>query len=170
MLFRSGDGGELDERDELVLRDADETPRKAAEQMGAENFECRPRGGFPWSFVGVSQYQLVPLIQFASITGVYGVSFLVVWFSLALFCAARMILANPAKRHVWQAEIVLPLVVVIACFTGGLFRMNHRVVAENFLRVTMIQPSIPQTVLWDTAEKVFSFSAVSHSTVCGMLG
>ena len=115
-------------------------------------------GGFPWSFVGVSQYQLVPLIQLASVTGVYGVSFLVVWFSLALFCAARMILANPAKRHVWQAEIVLPLVVVIACFTGGLFRMNHGVATENFLRVTMIQPSVPQTVLWDPAanEKIFS--------------
>ncbi len=115
-------------------------------------------GGFPWSFVGVSQYQLVPLIQIASVTGVYGVSFLVVWFSLALFCAARMILVNPAKRHVWQAEIVLPLVVVIACFTSGLFRMNHGAATENSLRVTMIQPSIPQTVLWDPAanEKTFA--------------
>ncbi len=115
-------------------------------------------GGFPWSFVAVSQYQLVPLIQIASVTGVYGVSFLVVWFSLALFCAARMILVNPAKRHVWQAEIVLPLVVVIACFTSGLFRMNHGAATENSLRVTMIQPGIPQTVLWDPAanEKTFA--------------
>lgn len=115
-------------------------------------------GGFPWSFVGVSQYQLVPLIQLASVTGVYGVSFLVVWFSLALFCAARMILMNPARRHVWQAEIVLPLVIVIACFTGGLFHLNHGVATEKFLRVTMIQPSIPQTVLWDPTENEKTFA------------
>ena len=114
-------------------------------------------GGFPWSFLGVSQYQLVPLIQIASITGVYGVSFLVVWFSLALFCAAQIILANPARRHGWQAEIVLPLVVIIACFTAGLFRLNHGVAAQNVLRVTMIQPSIPQTVIWNPYDSQKSF-------------
>jgi len=37
----------------------------------------------------VSQYKLVPLIQLASVTGVYGVSFLIVWFSLALFSRCR---------------------------------------------------------------------------------
>ena len=34
-------------------------------------------GGFPWNFLGVTQWRAVPLIQFASITGVYGVSALV---------------------------------------------------------------------------------------------
>ena len=130
----------------------------AAAWVALEILRAHLLGGFPWSFVGVSQYQLVPLIQIASVTGVYGVSFLVVWFSLALFCAARVILQNPAKRHGWQAEIVLPLVVVSACFTGGLLRMNHGVATENFLRVTLIQPSIPQTVIWDplSDENVFA--------------
>ncbi len=53
--------------------------------------------GFPWSFLGVSQYQLVPLIQIAAVTGVYGVSFLVVWFSLALYSAAEMIFRHPVQ-------------------------------------------------------------------------
>jgi apolipoprotein N-acyltransferase len=114
-------------------------------------------GGFPWSFLGVSQYQLVPLIQIVAVTGVYGISFLVVWFSLALFCAAKMILQNPAKRHVWQAEIALPLVVVIFCFTGGMFHLNQRTSAEKKLRVAMVQPSIPQTVIWDEAESAKTF-------------
>jgi len=42
-------------------------------------------GGFPWSFIGTSQYEMVPLIQIASVTGVYGISFRVVWTSLACF-------------------------------------------------------------------------------------
>ena len=130
----------------------------AAAWVALEMLRARLLGGFPWSFLGVSQYQLVPLIQIATVTGVYGVSFLVVWFSLALFCAVQMILQSPTKRHGWQAEIILPLIVVVACFTGGLFRMNHSVPAtERPLRVTMIQPSIPQTVIWDGRENEKSF-------------
>jgi apolipoprotein N-acyltransferase len=34
--------------------------------------------GYPWALQGHSQYTLVPLVQFASITGVWGVSFLVI--------------------------------------------------------------------------------------------
>ena len=38
--------------------------------------------GFPWNLLGVSQYRMLPIIQIASWTGVYGISFLVVWFSV----------------------------------------------------------------------------------------
>jgi apolipoprotein N-acyltransferase len=79
------------------------------------------------------------------------VSFLVIWFSLALYSAARMILQQPARRHVWQAEIALPLVAVLGCYIGGYFAMSGKPPAENFLRVTAIQPSVPQTLIWDPA-------------------
>jgi len=129
----------------------------AAAWVALEMIRARFLGGFPWSFLGVTQYQLVPLIQIAAFTGVYGVSFLVVWFSLALFCAGRMILANPARRHVWQAEVALPLIVVILCFTTGLFHLNHQAATGSSLHVTMIQPGIPQTVIWDPLENDRSF-------------
>ena len=129
----------------------------AAAWVALEMIRARFLGGFPWSFLGVSQYQLVPLIQVAAFTGVFGVSFLVIWFSLGLFCAGRMILANPAKRNSWQAEMVLPLTVVVLCFTTGLFRLNHAAATGSALRVTMIQPSIPQTVMWDPLENDRSF-------------
>ena len=108
--------------------------------------------GFPWSFLGVSQYQLVPLIQVAAITGVYGVSFLVVWFSLAIYSAAEMIYRHPSKRQVWQAEIVLPLIVIVLLFVGGMFAINRAAPAEKVLRVTCVQPSIPQTLIWSASE------------------
>jgi apolipoprotein N-acyltransferase len=115
--------------------------------------------GFPWSLLGASQYQLVPLIQIAACTGVYGVSFLVVWFSLAICSAAEMIYHHPAKRHVWQAEIVLPMIVIVLLFVGGLFYINRVSPAAggDFLRVTCIQPGIPQTVIWDARENDRSF-------------
>jgi apolipoprotein N-acyltransferase len=121
----------------------------AAAWVAVEMLRARLLGGFPWIFLGVSQYKLVPLIQIASVTGVYGVSFLVAWFSLALFCAAQMIYRHPAKRHIWQAEIVLPLLVVIFCFVGGFFAMNRGSATEDFLRVTLVQPNIPQTAIWN---------------------
>jgi apolipoprotein N-acyltransferase len=105
-------------------------------------------GGFPWSFLGVSQYQLVPLIQLASVTGVYGITFLVAWFSLSLFCAAEMIFRTPTRRHVWQAEIVLPMLVVVLCFVGGFFRMSDESIQEAGFQATVIQPCIPQSVIW----------------------
>lgn len=123
----------------------------AAVWVALEMLRARLLGGFPWIFLGVSQYQLVPLIQIASITGVYGVSFLVAWFSLSLYCAAWMIYRNPARRHVWQAEIVLPMLVVICCFVGGFFALSRGIATPDFLRVTLVQPSIPQTAIWNPA-------------------
>ena len=129
----------------------------AAAWVALEMLRARLLGGFPWSFLGVSQYQLVPLIQLAAFTGVYGVSFLVVWFSLALFAAAQMIFREPTRRFIWQAEIVLPLTVTVGCFVGGFFWMNRGVTTEKFLRVTSIQPAIPQTVIWNPSvdENIF---------------
>jgi apolipoprotein N-acyltransferase len=121
----------------------------AAAWVALEMLRARLFGGFPWSLLGDSQFKLVPLIQIASVTGVYGVSFLVVWFSLALFSAGQMIFQHPTKRFVWQAEIILPLVAVVACFIGGFFVMNREAPTENCLRVTAIQPDIPQSVIWN---------------------
>lgn len=121
----------------------------AAAWVALEMLRARLLGGFPWSFLGVSQYRLVPLIQISSVTGVYGVSFLVAWFSLCVYCAGEMIYRNPTRRHVWQAEIALPMLVIVFCFVGGFFTMSHEATTDDFLRVTMIQPKIPQTVIWN---------------------
>ncbi len=120
----------------------------AAIWVALEMIRARIFGGFPWNLLGVSQFKIVPLIQLASVAGVYGVSFLVVWFSLALFSAAQLILRQPTKRMAWQAEMILPLLVTLGLFVGGFFALNHDVVTENILRVTIIQPSVPQTLIW----------------------
>ena len=117
--------------------------------------------GFPWSFLGVSQYQLVPLLQIAAFTGVYGVSFLVAWFSLALYAAAFMIWRQPSKRQVWQSEIVLPLCAVVGCYVGGFLALNDGgAPSESSLRVTAIQPSVPQTLIWSPDEDARRFLAL----------
>ena len=124
--------------------------------------------GFPWSFLGASQFKLVPLIQIASVTGVVGVSFIVIWLSLALYAAAEMIFQNPSKRHVWQAEIVLPLIATVLLFVGGMFVANRETPAEKTLSVVCVQPSVPQTLIWSPTEDEKRFAellAVSKRAV-----
>jgi apolipoprotein N-acyltransferase len=124
----------------------------AAVWVALEMIRVRFLGGFPWNPLGASQFQLIPLIQIASITGVYGVSFLVVWVSLSLFSATRMIFKRPASRFAWQAEIFLPLAAIAALFAFGLARMNGQNPPGATLRITLVQPSIPQTLIWNSSE------------------
>ena len=109
-------------------------------------------GGFPWNLLGDSLYRMGPLIQVASITGVYGVSFLIVWTSLSLLCAAKRLLRAPAMRSVWLAEVFLPILTVAILFALGSYRMMHGPVATRTLKVAFVQPSIPQTLIWDESK------------------
>ena len=121
----------------------------AAIWVALEMIRVRFLGGFPWNPLGASQYQLIPLIQIASVTGVYGVSFLVVWVSLSLFSATRMIFRRPASRFAWQVETLLPLAVVAVLFAVGFARLNGSNPSGATLRITLVQPSIPQALIWD---------------------
>jgi apolipoprotein N-acyltransferase len=136
----------------------------AAAWVALEMVRSRLFGGFPWDLLGVSQYQMVPLIQIASVTGVYGVSFLVTWFSLSLFSAARAIFGNPSRRFVWQAEMILPLLTVVGLFIFGYVRAGQGNSTETALRVTLVQPSIPQTLIWNPAQDEKRFQQLIQLT------
>jgi len=121
----------------------------AAIWVALEMVRARFLGGFPWNPLGASQYQLIPLIQIASVTGVYGISFLVVWLSLSLFSAGRMIFRRPVSRFAWQTETFLPLAVVAILFAVGFARLKEPDPSAATLRITLVQPSIPQALIWD---------------------
>jgi apolipoprotein N-acyltransferase len=136
----------------------------AAIWVALEMIRVRFLGGFPWNPLGASQYQLIPLIQIASVTGVYGISFLVVWVSLSLFSAGRMIFRRPALRFAWQAEILMPLAVVAALFAFGFARMNGQNPPGATLRITLVQPHIPQALIWDPNANVNRFQQLIQLT------
>jgi len=136
----------------------------AAAWVALEMVRVRLFGGFPWDLLGVSQYRMVPLIQIASVTGVYGVSFLVVWFSLSLFSAARAIFGNPNRRFVWQAEMILPLLTVMGLFIFGFVRSGQGNVPGTTLRVLLVQPGIPQTLIWNPAQDEQRFQQLLRMT------
>ena len=123
----------------------------AALWVALEMIRSRFLSGFPWSLLGVSQFQMTPLLQISSFTGVYGVSFLVVWTSVSLFCAGVMLLRPKASRSTLAAEVMLPFLAVAIVFATGYHRITHVPETTRSIRLTSIQPSIPQTMIWDSS-------------------
>jgi apolipoprotein N-acyltransferase len=122
----------------------------AAFWVAWEMFQARIFGGFPWNFLGASQYQMLPLIQIASVTGIYGVSFLMVWFSASLLGAAAVIICQPARLSGSAlAEVIVPLLVIVGVAAWGTRVALRPAKEKRVLKIALIQPSIPQTTIWD---------------------
>ena len=115
--------------------------------------------GFPWNFLAASQSKLVPLLQVASVTGVHGVTFLIVWVSLALAVAAVAVIIRPHHRFAWKNELAPALIALLLIITWGVSRTTAPPVnTDRSLRVALVQPSIPQTLIFDPAESTNRFN------------
>jgi apolipoprotein N-acyltransferase len=107
------------------------------------------RSGFPWNPLGSSQYKLLPLIQIASVTGVGGISFLVVWVSAAIWGAW---LAG-ARFSGLARELGAPLLALAAVCVFGYVRLAAPATPTGNLKVALVQPAIPQSIIWDVKER-----------------
>ena len=114
-------------------------------------------GGFPWNFLGVSQWRAVPLIQFASVTGVYGVSALVCFVNFALyFTIQRFIrqLNKPGARYRLSWEFYAAMGLIGLAFIHGtreIFPRERK--TGRTLRLALVQGNIPQTLKFEPEQK-----------------
>ncbi len=110
--------------------------------------------GFPWALLGYSQYQILPVIQISDLTGVYGVSFLLVATNIALSFLLRTILFSQKPRDHLK-RILNPLlasgVLISLVLVYGFFRLTilSEQAASRNLRVGLIQGNINQAQKWD---------------------
>src|SRR2546427_6180217 len=116
----------------------------AALWVALEMVLARFLSGFPWNLLGVSQHRMLSLVQIASITGVYGVSFLVVWFSVSLALAFLRVVRQPGLRVGWLLELHPALIVLLGIVVFGVHRLRQQTEADRELNVARVQPSIPQ--------------------------
>lgn len=116
--------------------------------------------GFPWNYLGVSHYQTLPLAQIASVTGVLGLSFLLVWFSAALLCTGVSIIRRPTERWVWFGEIFCPMAALMLVVGWGFVRLSRTESEVRHLRVALVQPSIPQKIKFNPEENAKAFQRV----------
>lgn len=132
--------------------------------VALEMLRARLLSGFPWSLLGVSQFALTPLLQISAVTGVYGVSFLVAWTSVSFFCAARQLFQPGVTRGTLAAETAVPLLVVAVVFATGYHTLTRPAGETRTLRVTVVQPAIPQTMIWDPSANEERFARLLELT------
>ncbi len=111
--------------------------------------------GLPWGLLGYSQFQWLSIIQIANITGVYGVSFLIVLVNVSLFLLLRWVWAEKPQRSTLLRPWV-PLASAVAAILGvwlyGLSQL-HLPPSEN-LTIGVVQANIDQAHKWDSAYRV----------------
>jgi len=99
--------------------------------------------GFPWVLLGYSQTTVLPIAQFASLFGVYGVSMLVASVSAALaVCVVSN--AKPAKPAAGALVTVLVIVVGVAGWGSRRAAVGEWTHTGEPIRVGLIQGNIAQ--------------------------
>ncbi len=102
--------------------------------------------GFPWVLLGYSQWRSLAIIQISELTGVYGVSFLIVMVNVAIAQATEI---KDIKKR--MKILLLPVVVILLCLVYGVFVVSKssNAVGEASIKVSVIQANINQDVKWD---------------------
>lgn len=124
-------------------------------------------GGFPWLPLAASQWERATILQIASFTGAYGVSFVLVMMNLGFAAYAHRLFREGAlgfnKR---SQEFFLALFLLLACvsvhFTEAFNRRGH---ARPLARVAIVQPAIPQEVKWDPARAQGILDVLQQTTL-----
>lgn len=119
--------------------------------------------GFPWMLLGYSQLPLLPLIQFAAFTGVYGVSFLVAWGNAGLASA----FASSEDGWKWKriSAAVPPLLAAAVLSLHGAWEMSRPAPDGDALHAAIVQGNIDQSKKWDPRHQREVFETYQRLTV-----
>jgi len=101
--------------------------------------------GFPWLLLGYSQTTVLPIAQFASVVGVFGMSGLValVGSALAYFVVSRSL------GSFITIGVTAAVLVVITIWGGQRLETSELLSQGRAVRVGLVQGNIPQDEKWD---------------------
>ena len=89
--------------------------------------------GFPWALLGASQHRAIPVIQIASITGIYGVTFLVVLVNGVLYAMLT--------RRAAPVPVGASIAIVAAAVLWGVSGLRHP--SPTAFMAAAVQPNFP---------------------------
>ncbi len=96
--------------------------------------------GFPWGILGYSQQANLWLIQVATLTGVYGVSWVLVFFQSSFVYSLR---------HKKRIPFAVGLAVLVACHVAGLISLGRPQPAPDSFQAAVIQGNVSSDIRWD---------------------
>jgi len=101
--------------------------------------------GFPWLLLGYSQTTVLPIVQFASVVGVFGMSALVALVSTAL----AYIVMSRSPASLVTCGVTAAALAGITIWGARRLDTNELVSQGRPVRVALIQGNIPQDQKWD---------------------
>jgi apolipoprotein N-acyltransferase len=104
--------------------------------------------GFPWANLGHSQYLNLPFIQMTDITGVYGLSFVILLVNATLYRA----LHRWPKKAFPVKEAVFTVLILLGFLIYGYVKMgvvDRQMIRNPSLGIGLVQGNIDQSVKWD---------------------
>ncbi len=137
--------------------------------------------GFPWASLGYSQFKTLPVIQIADITGVYGISFIIVMVNAAIasFIESITPLHPPLTKggsgggSKFATRYMLVTTLFIISFSiYGYWKINtfsklstQHSTLNTSLKVALIQGNIEQNMKWDDSYQSDVFDAHINLTM-----
>ncbi|PTY07782.1 apolipoprotein N-acyltransferase [Opitutaceae bacterium EW11] len=121
--------------------------------------------GFPWLPLAASQWQRSAVLQIASYTGAYGVSFILVAFNVGfaayvhrLFREKQTGLRKRSPEFMWALMLLMfPTFYLILTESSNQQR-------QRLARVAVVQPAIPQVLKWDPSQSDMIFNVLGSYT------
>ena len=117
--------------------------------------------GFPWNVLGYALTWPLPLMQSASVLGIYGLTLLAV----LIFAAPAVLLGDapgpalePTASRGPRLALAMPALTLAMLFGLGLLRLaSPEPVAASPVMVRIVQPSVPQREKWrpENQERIF---------------
>jgi apolipoprotein N-acyltransferase len=111
--------------------------------VGLEYARTHTFFSFPWVLLGYSQHALLPFVQIAAFTAVYGVSFLVC--AVSALVALAGVEPSPARR---RAVLLSAAALLGAAWAWGLWQMGRPVAETGRVTVGLVQGGIRQEDKW----------------------
>ena len=104
--------------------------------------------GFPWENLGYSQYLNQYLIQFADVSGVFGLSFLIVLVNAAFF--EVFAIADKSKKKFVLPAVVILIIAGVLIYGVQRSRQIDKVLHNAAqIEVSLIQGNIDQSIKWN---------------------
>ena len=103
--------------------------------------------GFPWNLLGVSQFELIPMIQIVEFGGVYLLSALMVFVNAGIAVTVLQYVSGQRNRG-YKLHVELMVAVFLAAIAssyGLRVLLAHEVSQAEPIQVGLLQPNIPET-------------------------
>lgn len=120
--------------------------------VGMEYLRSLGEIGFPWLYLAYTQTYYLELIQYASFTGVWGVSFWIVWLNVFVFLCIKNL--QNLKKVSFLFFLFLIFLIVPYLYGKGVI---PNPVQKKDIRIALLQGNIPPDVKWDPDSLDYNF-------------